>query len=409
MSAAMRKWYRLVPVMFLGVLLLGSMLAPPPPALAQISNTLQDNIPGSLLVFPIFDVITTAPTGGPNPGGPNQTKIRITNNGVTTVLVRITYVCQPQTSSTSSAVCPSFDETFPITHNQTIVLDVGTEVFGACPTGQGYIVAWAEAQCPLSAVCVTPGGTIPPGAFGAISYNQLYGSYHLYYHGAGNSPALLCGGVPCSPPFVPTAPNPDVEAANAIAIQSLQPAFSFLGNDTNGALSLTFGTTTAFDYVALPRTVQTDFAAPGAQLFAGPSDFTPGINPDTSSGTELQTNVILLNLNYSQFAFNAAAAMSVNAWNWHEVGFTTTHRFICWERIPIDRIDPRINLIPTPGPFGENYGNIRFTPSPSSGASSPQLLGALEEVSFPAGRTIRNFIHSATAASPAVFITDIER
>src|SRR5215831_21168136 len=99
MSEAIRKWYRLGPVMFVGVLLLGSMMAPL--ALAQSSNTLQDNIPGSLLVFPIFDVF-----------GGNQTKIRITCNGTTDIRIRVTYVCQPQGTSTTSAFCPSFDESF---------------------------------------------------------------------------------------------------------------------------------------------------------------------------------------------------------------------------------------------------------------------------------------------------------
>src|SRR5262249_42355343 len=176
---------------------------------------------------------------------------------------------------------------------------------------------------------------------------------------------------------------------------------SFLGNDTGGALQITFGPTTAFDYVALPKTLSTDFAAPGAPLVAGP---TPPVPEDGLSAAEQETNIILLNLNYSQFAANSPAAMSVIAWNWHEVGFTSTHRFICWERVRIDFIDTRITFA---GPFGTPYGNIRFTPSPLAGATSPQLLGAIEEVTT-IGRTIRNMIHSSTAASPAVFVTDIE-
>src|SRR5262249_34089161 len=155
-------------------------------------------------------------------------------------------------------------------------------------------------QCVPSApggICSTvTGGTLQEGEFGPISYNQLFGSYHLYYNGSANSGAT-CGGVPCAP--AATGPFPDVEAANAIAIQSQQPAFSFLGNDTGGALSLSFGPTTAFDFVSLPKVVETDFAAPGAALIAGPSTFPPFIPPDTVSGTELETNIILLNMNYS--------------------------------------------------------------------------------------------------------------
>src|SRR5262249_10533856 len=147
------------------------------------------------------------------------------------------------------------------------------------------------------------GGTIPVGEFAPISYNQLFGSCFLYYPGPEiigvNPPSALCGGGPCSPPH--TSPFRallvrGMETLNAIAIQSPHLAFSLLGNDIGGALSFSFGTTTASDYCALPRTLVTDFAVPGAPLFAGPSNFPPGINFDTASAIELQTNIILLNL-----------------------------------------------------------------------------------------------------------------
>src|SRR5262249_37410263 len=156
---------------------------------------------------------------------------------------------------------------------------------------------------------------------------QLFGSYFLYYHGGFNPPSLTCGGVACSPP--PTGPGSlnfpsagDVEGADAIVIQSPRSAFNFLGTDTGGAVSLSFGTSTSADYAALPRTLATDFAVPGAPLFAGPRFFPPGINFDSVSATELETNIILLNLNYTQFLANGAAVMSVNSWNWFETGFT---------------------------------------------------------------------------------------
>jgi hypothetical protein len=289
------KWHRLIPVMLIGALLLGSMMVPL--TLAQSSNTLQENVPGSLLVFPIFDVI-----------GANQTKIRITNNGSVAVSVHLNYICQPLGTSITSNFCPLFDEVLPLTNNQTIVLDVGTQISGACPTGQGFIVAWAEAQCspttPLPGCQRFSGLFVKPGEFAPISFNQLYGSYQLFYNGSANPPTVICGGVPCSP--LPTGPFPDVEAANAIAIQSPQLAFSFLGLEFNdGILRLGFTTATLSDYVALPKVVQTDFATPGAALIAGPPDFPPFISPDTVSGTELQTNIILLNLNLNQYTVNA--------------------------------------------------------------------------------------------------------
>ena len=164
MSVAMRRWSRLVPVMCMGIWLLGSLITPP--ALAQ--GECGDD-PGSFVVFPMFDII-----------GGNQTKIRITNNGVTATRVRVTYICQPLGTSNTSAFCPSFDESWPLTPHQTIVLDVATELFGACPTGQGFIVAFPEAQCtaasltfnPNTQTCATAtGGSLRLGEFGPISHN----------------------------------------------------------------------------------------------------------------------------------------------------------------------------------------------------------------------------------------------
>lgn len=347
----------------------------------QASNTLQENIPGSLLVFPIFDVI-----------GTNQTKIRITNNGASSVSVHLNYICQPLGTS---SFCPLFDETQPLTSHQTIVLDVGTQLGGNCPTGQGFIVAWAEAQCPSSTPLPgcnrTNGDIVAPGEFAPISFNQLFGSYQLFYNGSTNPPTLTCGDVPCSPPVAGSFPT--VATADAIAIQSPHPVFSFIGIDAGGVASLNFGTATAFDYVALPKVIQTDFAAPRAPLIAGPPDFPPSINPDTASGTEVQTNMILLNLNFNQVGPNSPVVMSVNVWNWHEVGFTSTHRYLCWERIGIEHIDSRLLAA---GPFGAPYGNIRLTPV--KGTVIPfSSLGVLEEVTTN-GRTIKPTSHASVQA-----------
>src|SRR5262249_17481702 len=151
--------------------------------------------------------------------------------------VRLTYVCQPTGPLATSAFCPSLDEDFNITHNQTIVIDVGDR-FPGCATGQGFIIAQAAQLCvptPPATTCPTAtGGFIPAGEIAPISYNHLFGSYFLYYNGGANPPATICNGVPCSPPA--TGLVPDVEAANALAFESQQPMFSLLGNDIGGAL-----------------------------------------------------------------------------------------------------------------------------------------------------------------------------
>src|SRR5262249_29100993 len=197
------KRYQLASMVCMSVLLLGSLMTPPH---ALATDTVRDQAKGSLLVFPMFDVI-----------GGNQTKIEITNRAAAAVTARVTYICQPLGASTVSGVCNTFAEDLALAHNQTIILDVGTQLFGACPTGQGYIVVWAEQRCtaasPGSTCPTATGGTVPDGHFAPISYNQLYGSYNLYFNGFANAPTVMCGGRPCSPP--PTGPVPDVEAANA--------------------------------------------------------------------------------------------------------------------------------------------------------------------------------------------------
>ena len=178
-----------------------------------------------------------------------------------------------------------------------------------------------------------------------------------------------------------------MEEINAIAIQSQQPQGNFLGKDTGAGTprSLTFGTDAASDYAALPGAIGGNFAALGAPLIAGPTTATPSIPPDTVSGTELQTDAILLNLQAALNDLNQPASLNANFWNWFSVGFTASHRFTCWERLPIDLINSRITFA---GPFGAPYGKLRFTP-----VSGPALLGAIEQVTT-VGRTLRTMSHS---------------
>src|SRR5215470_1757558 len=86
------KRYRLASMVCMGVLLLGSLMTLPAPALA--TDTIHDQAKGSLLVYPIFDVI-----------GANRTKIELTNRAASAVTVRVTYICQSQDPST---VCKTF-------------------------------------------------------------------------------------------------------------------------------------------------------------------------------------------------------------------------------------------------------------------------------------------------------------
>ncbi len=376
--------------------LLALTLGAPATLMAQ-TNILQDNSPGSMLVFPIFDAI-----------GGNQTKLRIVNDSSASVQIRVIFACQPNVNSNTAQACHSWSERFSaVAQHETIVLDVADELLrlqANCQTRQGYVVAIAERMCPVGgASCPTsqtgtqppgfskpPPVVIAPGQSAPISWNFLSGSLQLFYNGFANAPNVKCAfGVPCSPP--PVGPVPDVEEINAISIQSQQPQGNFLGKDTGaGTRSLTFGTNAASDYAALPGTVGANFAAPGASLVSGPVTVAPFIPTGTSSGTELQTNAILLNLQAALNDLNQPASLNTDIWNWFSVGFTSTHQFTCWERLPIDSIDNRITAI---GAFGAPYGNLRFTP-----VSGPALLAAIEQVST-VGRTLRTMSHSGSTST----------
>ncbi len=93
------------------VVLLGSRLASP--ALAQSTSTQT-----SMLVFPIFDVI-----------GGNLTKISITNNGGSVLLVRLTFVCEASDVPPATArVCKAVEEMVAFAAHETHVFDVATEL-----------------------------------------------------------------------------------------------------------------------------------------------------------------------------------------------------------------------------------------------------------------------------------------
>ena len=168
--------------------LLALTLGAPAELMAQ-TNILQDNSPGSMLVFPMFDTI-----------GANRTKLRIVNDGSASVQIRLIFACQPNVNSNTAQACQSQSERFSaVAPNATMVLDVGdefTQLLAYCPTGQGYAIAIAERMCPAGGPsCPTsqtptpvPGFSKPtpiviaPGQSAPISWNFLSGSVQVYYN-----------------------------------------------------------------------------------------------------------------------------------------------------------------------------------------------------------------------------------
>jgi hypothetical protein len=345
------KWQRLVPVMVVGALLLGSAMVQP--ALAQ----LRDSEPGSFLVFPLFDIASG-----------NATKIRITNNGSTTRDVRLAWICPGTTAEqgTPRPFCDSFDSRLTLTSHATIVKDVASQLFPTCSAG--FLVAFAQ------------DANARP-----ISWNQLTGSYQVIYGGADTT----------------------AEAAQAIAIQSTQGALSVLGSDDgNGNLAVQFGTpvapATQVDYQALPNTLLGDFAAIGGFL-----------SPPTGAATEVDTRLILLTLDIFTGAANQTARAAISTWDQLENGaFSASREFICWDRFgSAAPASASLALKKAPvGPLATDYGSLRITFNSVGNGYNPAGLGAIEEVSAltgaatTRGNTIRNLFHVSSKSSK--FFTD---
>lgn len=195
----------------LGVACAGGLACGPQSAWASGDGVgiLQDNQPGSFLVFPKFDI-----------RGDTTTQIRIVNNGWKDLDVKLNYVC-PGVKNVNQ-FCAALDRTVSFTPHQTRIIDVADQ---NPPCNQGYVVAFALKE---------------HSANTAMSYNELAGSYNI------NS-------------------GRRVESDNAIAIQSPKPFCSPLGS--NGKLR--FGGAAPSsptdgdgpDYVGLPSKLYTDFRA----------------------------------------------------------------------------------------------------------------------------------------------------
>lgn len=168
------------------------------------AQVLDDNSPGSFLVFPKFDI-----------RGESATQIRIVNNGSSAIDVKINFVC-PGVKHVNE-FCAALDTTIPFTPHQTRAIDVADL---NPPCNQGYVVAF------------------PINSSGrAYSYNNLLGSYNI-------------------------TEGRRLESENAIAVQSPRSGGTVLGS--NGKLR--FGGEGA-DYSAMGSNLYTDFRAvvPGSE------------------------------------------------------------------------------------------------------------------------------------------------
>jgi hypothetical protein len=196
----------------------GGVTSLPSPAFAggEEGGVFEQNVPGSFLVFPKFDI-----------RGDTATQLRIVNHGDKEINVKLNYVC-PGVKNVNQ-FCAALDRQVSFTPKQTRVIDVADQ---NPPCNQGYVVAFALMEDSYSQ---------------AVSYNELTGSYNI------NS-------------------GRRVEAENAVTVQSEKPEGEPLG--MNGKLRFggqhagaSMPEANGADYRGMPSVLGTDFRAitPGVE------------------------------------------------------------------------------------------------------------------------------------------------
>ena len=331
------QWHKLVKVMIVGVGLLGSAMVLP-----AIAQPLRGELPGSLLIFPEFNILP-----------PAVTQLRISDIqspalGGTT-FVHLNYICPPSggpgASGGTAGICAEVDRHKFLTFHGTLVIDVATDLggpFPGAPCNKGFVVAFVE-----------------NAAHQAISANQLIGSYQI------------------SGTDIPDG----AEAVQAIAVQSARLPGTQLGTiDATGELVLTFGLLATNDYVALPWILYTDFQA-----------------VNTLAVPPKRTELILLTVDIKSGLANPQAAVGLHWWNQFEDEFSSTIRFTCWGEWELEAISGLF----TAANLGTPYGSLQAKAVTASGYS-PTLLGVIRETG--PGPTLRRMYH--TGNDPSTFRTD---
>jgi len=350
------KWYRLVPVLLVGVFVLGGAMVQP----ALADQVMVQDRPGSFLVYPLFDVISS-----PTTGVRNETKIRITNlSSNFDVYAHVVIICGSGSVDFPSSVCPERNFSVFLSRHATVVLDMSTQP-RSCDSG--FVVVYAQENL---------GDFLNPGEAGAIgapiSFNALAGDYEVIIR---QNRATIP--YPLNPAPVNFTDDITVQAGNAISIQSPQDRGTKLGTITSAnRLTLSFGAPVPADYTFLPRHLYADFAAVASDL--------SGSDASDDGGIELDTRLILLTLDLTT---NIGGAFGADVFVWDQdekaysgPGLTAS----CWDRRPLATIGTHFynsESDPLPGQLATDYGSFRII------NRDKPLLGAIEEVSVLAGPT----------------------
>jgi len=323
------KWHRLLTVMIVGVALLGSVMVRS--AMAQAGG-LRGEVPGSLLIFPEFNISAPAVT---------QIRISDVQNPALggTTRVHFNYVCPPSGGPGAvgglASVCNEIDRHKFLTFHGTLVVDVATDLGfpatpSAAPCNKGFVVVFVE-----------------DAAHHAISANELIGSYRI----SGTD-------------------GDDAEAVQAIAVQSPQLPGTQLGTvDATGELVLSFGVLAANDYVSLPWILYSDFQA-----------------VDTTAVPPKRTELILLTMDVKSGLANPQAVVGLHWWNAFEDEFSSTLRFTCWAEWELESVSGSLLA----ANLGTPYGSLQAK-AVTAGSYSPTLLGVIRETG--PGPTLRRLYH----------------
>jgi len=330
------KWHKVAYATLAGAVLLGSAMALP--AIAQTPvNPPQDNIPGSFLVFPLFDISSG-----------NQTTIRITDvsggnvsgpgsNGPFSVRVHVDVICKGTKSDTR---CNQNNYETSLTFHETVEIHVADLVGDPVNCNAGYIVAFAE----------DPSGTVAQ----PISYNNLIGSYHVGAEPRDSDNASYGG-------------NAIAFQANAASIPgTVTPIGTFLIPPSDD-LSLSFGAASSNDYVAWPRYLVSTFQA---------------------EDVDDKTEIVLLTLpDGAPDAASKETIVSINYWNENEQNKSTSERLWCWDRVDLKVLDQHFREGSGPAFLGSDVGSLKVI------HTGLPVLGVIIETGPDGGQVARNMQH----------------
>jgi hypothetical protein len=291
---------------------------------AQAQTVLDSERPGSVVVYPLFDINNDA-------GNARSTTMKLSNVGDAAIWVHFVRVCAGIKSFGGEGLCQASNRQAKLTPKETFVRDVANWFSidrDACPTG--YIVAYVQ----QSEVDKTP-----------INSNNLIGSLHM------NSAGSL---------------NQRTAGMQAYGFQGLGAPGTPLGGNSGGG----FQPTLAFDganLAAPPTTHWTDYLATVGQR---------------------NSVLTLLTLDIAAGAQNFPTLVALDAWNQGEEYYSGAIEYVCHVHVRLDdEVNAKQPGAGVQGGLafgkasnlGSSYGLLQMTPLDTANATGHAIMGAISE------------------------------